>query len=491
MKTALLIALACVAVSRAQVTYKVQLTHSEGGATVELPAEKYVAAVLAGETTTFRSEEARKAMAVAARTYAARMRGRHSSEGFDFCATTHCQRADLRGITPDLLRAAEATAGELLWFEGKPAFTVYSRNCGGQTANVADLWPDMQAPYLLSQSDPFCVRHGIASWSWTASTEEIAAALRASQLNVPNKLERIVIAERTPSQRARSLELIGPDRGLALSAGSLRLAVGRNLGWNKLRSDRYEIETSGNRICFRGTGEGHGIGLCQDGADEMGLQGRSYREILAFYYPGTILSRTAAGLQWAQLAGEHVKLLSTDPNHDRAVLAAAEALLREMPPQFPMPRVTIRVYPGLDTFRNATGEPGWVAARTSGSTIDLQPLDILQSRGALRSTLRHELLHVAIESNAAPALPLWFREGLVECLAGDRITAPAAAHVSEGDVSERQDKARTQAAYVQARARVAALVNRYGQAAVLGWVKRGLPAEVTNSTASSANTNSR
>lgn len=491
MKPALLLAVSFVALCPAQVTYKVQLTRSEGGAIVELPAEKYIAAVLAGESGTFRSEEARKAMAVAARTYAARMRGRHAAEGFDFCATTHCQRAELRGITPELLRAAQATAGELLWFEGKPAFTVYSRDCGGETAGVTDLWPDMQAPYLVIHSDPYCLRNGDASWSWVASPDEIASALRASQLSVPNKLDRIMITERTPSQRARTLELIGPDRSLALSAGSLRLAVGRTLGWNKLRSDRYEIDSRAGQICFRGTGEGHGIGLCQHGADEMGLEGRTYREILAFYYPGAVLSRTAADLHWAQLTSEHVKLLSMDPNRDRSVLPIAEALLRDVPAQFPTRSVTVRIYPDLDTFRNATGEPGWVAAHTSGSTIDLQPLAMLQSRGILRSTLRHEILHVAIEANAAAALPVWFREGLVEYLAGDRTAAPTPAQVSDGDIQQRQDKARAQAAYAQARDHVTTLVHRYGEGAVLSWVKRGLPAEVTNSTASSANTNSK
>jgi stage II sporulation protein D len=465
---------------------------SEGGAIVELPAEKYVAAVLAGETSTFRSEEGRKAMAVDARTYAAYTRGRHAAEGFDFCATTHCQRADLRGITPDALRAADATAGELLWFKGKPALSVYSRDCGGETANVTDLWPDIHAPYLLTQSDPYCIRHGATAWSWTASTDEIGSILRAAGLNVPDHLERIVITEHARSYRARTLELIARERSVALSAGSLRLAVGRSLGWNKLRSDRYEIESYGNRVCFRGTGQGHGIGLCQDGADEMGVERHSYREILAFYYPGAVLSRTAGeSLHWSQLSGEHVKLLSTDSNHDRAVLPLARALLREMPAPFPVPRVTIRVYPDLDAFRNATGEPGWVAARTSGSNIDLQPLAILQARGVLRSTLRHELLHVAIESNATPGLPLWFREGLVEYLADDRTSAPAAAQVSDADLAQREDQARARAAYAQARQRVAILVGRYGQGAVLGWVKRGLPAEVMNSSASSANTNSR
>ena len=111
------------------VVVAVKLTAPDGGKVVEMPLEKYVAGVLAGESSVFRSEEALKAMAVAARTYAVRLRGRHAKDGFDFCATTHCQRVNLKAITPRFDAIADATAGELLWFEGKPAFACYTRDC--------------------------------------------------------------------------------------------------------------------------------------------------------------------------------------------------------------------------------------------------------------------------------------------------------------------------------------------------------------------------
>jgi hypothetical protein len=100
-----------------------------------LPAERYVAGVIAGESSVFRNEEALKAMAVAARTYVARMRGRHTKEGFDFCATTHCQRLDLDAIDDRATEAAAATQGELLWFGGKPAFP-YTRTIAAAAARM-------------------------------------------------------------------------------------------------------------------------------------------------------------------------------------------------------------------------------------------------------------------------------------------------------------------------------------------------------------------
>jgi len=75
-----------------------------------------------------------------------------------------------------------------------------------------------------------------------------------------------------------------------VDAETFRLAIGRTLGWNKVRSDLYEVRRSGDRILFEGYGAGHGIGLCQDGAAAMGEQGYTYREILAYYYPNTRIS---------------------------------------------------------------------------------------------------------------------------------------------------------------------------------------------------------
>src|SRR5437762_727850 len=100
-------------------------------ATVTVPLEEYVAAVLAGESAGFHSEQALAAMAVAARTYGVHFQGRHRAEGFDFCDTTHCQDVRFGAVSMRLRQAAEATDGELLWFAGSTAATFYGKDCGG------------------------------------------------------------------------------------------------------------------------------------------------------------------------------------------------------------------------------------------------------------------------------------------------------------------------------------------------------------------------
>src|ERR1035438_9909272 len=139
--------------------------------------EQYVAAVLAGECSTFRSDAGIKAMAVAARSYALNLRGRHAAQGYDFCATTHCQRVEPEAVTPRLASLAAQTAGELLWFEGKPAFACYSRSCGGTTEDARVAWPELRAPFLRVHADPYCARQSAGDWRWSAPSADIVAAL--------------------------------------------------------------------------------------------------------------------------------------------------------------------------------------------------------------------------------------------------------------------------------------------------------------------------
>ena len=415
--------------------------------TVELPRERYVAGVLAGESSVFRSDEALKAMAVAARTYAVRERGRH--EGFDFCATTHCQRVDLDAITPRLEAIAAATEGELLWKDGRPAPALYSLDCGRDPESL--------------------------TWTWTAEQRRTVEALAKSQLRAPADLRAIEIVERTADGRAKTLALVGSST-VRIAAESFRLAVGRELGWNTVRSDLYEVRG----LAFQGRGAGHGEGLCQRGADRMGVAGRGYREILASFYPGAAVGVTARGIGWQRQCGTAVCLEAVDER--RNVLAAAERIAARLP--WPVSGVTVRVYPDVETFRNATGEPGWVAAHTAGRRISLQP-----PRGPVEPTLRHELLHVSIESRARAELPLWFREGLALYLdGGARGSGPPPA---DSELRRTDNAAAARRAYEQAGAAVAGLVARYGREAVLDWVTRGMPADIRWPSRSPATTNNK
>jgi hypothetical protein len=113
-----------------------------------------------------------------------------------------------------------------------------------------------------------------------------------------------------------------------------------------------------------------------------------------------------------------------------------------------------------------------VAARTSGRLQVNSPAR--GARGALDSTIHHELLHVFVEAQAAPGIPVWFREGLVGYL--EHPARTGAADAEDSDLRQREDAARARRAYAAAAQKVSALVQRHGAPAVLAWLKSGLPA---------------
>ena len=382
---------------------------------VTLPLEDYVAGVMSGEGATMKSPEALKSLSVAIRTYAVKFRGRHKDDGYDFCSTTHCQNYRKAGAS----EAADATAGEMLWSKGELVDAYYSKDCGGT-------------------NDRYCPRQ---PWISRFTVEELTRALRVENLKVPQHW-RIVVSERV-GERAKLLDL---GDNVVISAESFRLAIGRNLGWNRLKSDLYNVDG----LTFGGRGTGHGQGLCQLGADRMS---GSYREILSAFYPGSKVGLTAQGVDWHRMGGERVDVWAAAERPDLVTLA--DVLVKETEASTGL-RMSVRpqveVFPSLTVFRNATGEPGWVAASTKGSTIRMQPA------AADRLTLRHEMYHVLLESNRRAALPRWFEEGLALHLAG----GPASSDPG----------------YAADRTLVDSCVKRYGKTAVLGWLTTGLPAEV-------------
>jgi stage II sporulation protein D len=446
--------------------------------TLTMPLDEYVTAVLQGESASFKSDEALKAMAVAARTYAVRFGSRHRLEGFDFCDTTHCQDLRLGNESPRARAAAAATEGELLWFEGRPAATYYHRSCGGEIEDAKALEPDLHVRYLKRHHDDYCVRIP-DEWQSEISKTDLARALGRPVASV-----RVVAR----GDSGRVQRLLISDR--AITATDFRLAVGRILGWDKLRSDLYEEEDLGDRILFRGRGQGHGVGLCQRGAESMGEQGHSYREILAYYYPGTELGINAQGLSWEKQPGDSLDLISTDRNDAPVLLPAAEHALHFAIERTGLQigtRPQLKVYPTVAVYRDATGEPGWVAASTFGSTVRLQPVSTLQRTQSLGSTLRHEFLHMLIEGNAKSGTPLWFREGLAVYLAGDssgRDKATMSGEAIDRVISSRQTQAEVRLAYRQAAALVRDLDSRYTRPKLIDWLRNGLPDDVRRSAAS-------
>jgi stage II sporulation protein D len=402
------------------------------GDVVRLTLEEYVGGVLAGEGNSL-PLEAQKAVAVAARSWAVANMGRHRREGFDFCESTHCQDFYGRGLSERVRGVVSSVEGELLWFQGSVANAFYSLDCGGQSESYPG------APYLVSQADSYCVSRGRRRWQ---------ARLRG--------VREAAIVERTASGRVKLLRVDG-----------------RLVGWEAIEGALSSL-FSLNGLVLEGYGAGHGIGLCQAGASARAEAGHGYRQILEFYYSGTRVGLTPQGLSWTRMSSERWELWTVNPGIDGAVLQAAEQGLKRAEDlagwKLSGP-ARLRVYPSVAAFRDATGEPGTVAASTLGRTVRLQP-----AWARIPGVLTHESLHLLVNQRARAGTPAWFMEGLVLCLAREGVTGADPALRAE---------------YQRLNKRVDDLITSYGLGAVTGWLERGLPAGISDKSVTQAATKSR
>jgi stage II sporulation protein D len=177
----------------------------------------------------------------------------------------------------------------------------------------------------------------------------------------------------------------------------------------------------------------------------MGLAGRSYEEILAFYFPNATLSLAARGIPWRKTTSERLDVWSVDASDARRVMGLARSALAGVEGRVGRRagRIVLWVYPDIDTWRDASGASGRIAAFTRGGRIDLQPVAVLDRRAALELTVRHEIAHAVIESVARQGTPALLREGL-------------AIHLSGGAIGDGEEAAFHRRAQQEIRARIAA-----------------------------------
>jgi stage II sporulation protein D len=441
--------------------------------------ETYVRGVLAGEAATLKSPPALAAMAVLARTWAVRSRGRHGALGFDFCSLTHCQFFRLPSESENVnsraaTEAVSKTAGLVLKYHGQLVDPYYTAHCGGVTEAAGDVWPDRAAPYLPSVRDPYCVRSRQTSWEQTLSLEALAAILR-QRLGVAldGPLRDLVVEQKNASGRARWLTVVGASTR-RIDANEFRYAVNRQLGWNTLKSNLYTVQRRGDQLVFTGRGLGHGVGLCQAGAEQMGQMGIGYEKILAHYFPGATVERLEASGTARILSSEHFELIF--PASQEAWVAETLQALEKSRQQLGsraevLPaRIRVRTWETTGEFIRASGQPGWVAASNDGHSIQLQPLRLLKRKGILDSTLGHELTHLVVRRLRAPQVPRWFEEGLVLYLIGEQPGPVAGATLLGRDLEQAiirpHSEAEMKAAYARALERVRELARRRGEAAL-------------------------
>lgn len=268
----------------------------------EVKLDDYIGGVISEEMSPSWPMEALKAQAVAARTFAVYSLGLHDEDGYDVCATTHCQvYGGIASESPEGLRAVSATRGEIMTYQGKPIYAAFHASSGGMTAGSEEAG-GISLPYLKAVRDPQDNATPNRNWQVSTTAKELSAKLADAGFRV-GTLKRIELStlkigegasDRYPSGRVKGIRFVGTLKTVVVPGPKLRWIVGLpstlvdiRYGTEKktVPNEKGKIEISGPNtvIVFQGTGRGHGIGLSQWGAKAMASK-KNYREILSHYY---------------------------------------------------------------------------------------------------------------------------------------------------------------------------------------------------------------
>ncbi len=257
-----------------------------------LDLEEYLYGVIPREISPSWPEQALKTQAVAARTYALYHMIKRKHEMYDVFSTTSSQVYGGKvSEHPSAIRAVDKTKGEVLTCKGRLVLALYHANSGGKTEQMENVWPG-GFTYLKSVEDDFSIKRPGYSWNKKLETMEIEKCLKKFDLDISSIVD-IVPVERAESGRIKKLEIIQDNKSFFLSGNSFRLMVGPA----KIKSSNFEVKKEKEKFCFLGTGYGHGVGMSQWGVNSMAKKGYDYRQILKFYYPEAVISKTGSSDQ--------------------------------------------------------------------------------------------------------------------------------------------------------------------------------------------------
>ena len=262
------------------------------GRVAELTMDEYLWGVVAAEMPAAFEPEALKAQACAARTYTvARQEGSSSKHPeADICTDSACCQAYVERAAAEarwglsvgeyaakVEEAVSATDGLGILYEGKPIQALFFSSAPGKTVDAVEVWGNA-VDYLKSVDSP--------------EGEE-----------VPNYRTQVVLSAQQVKQAVLAsypgADLTGDPAGWfgegtrneggtvsSILVGGVTLTGGQVRGLLSLRSAAFTVAWDGSDFTFSVTGYGHGVGMSQYGANAMAREGKTFEDILTWYYTG-------------------------------------------------------------------------------------------------------------------------------------------------------------------------------------------------------------
>lgn len=272
----------------------------------EVPLEAYLAGVVGSEMPTYWEPEALKTQAVVARTYCLYIKQRFGQNRHWDVSKTQAHQM-YRGMDAESAQVWEAvlgTYGRIIKtqdMDGEevtfPAY--YSSVCGGHTENSKNVFGDSYMS-LQGVPCPYCqhvAKLGQFFWPMAVFDKtEISDRLVKRYSSLERIAPIVHIEPEGPSEngeyaRLTRVRLIGQNgQSDTLRAEDFRLSI--DPSGRIIKSTMCRLEDWEDQWAFvAGRGWGHGVGLCQCGAQWLARQGRSYQEVLHYYFPKSKLEQ--------------------------------------------------------------------------------------------------------------------------------------------------------------------------------------------------------
>ncbi len=243
----------------------------------ELSLEEYIKNVVSAEVGADWDMEALKVQAVISRTYAIFQKLQNSNPNYDITSSVLHQVYKGASDNARISYAVMDTEGEVLTYNGKLIEAFYHSTSGGMTESAEEVF-GKSYPYLKPVTGS-CETSPYWIWERRIPVEEFEKALNVMGIR------DIRISSYTATKRVKTLDVVHSGGTTTVKTTDLR----KLLGWSRLPSTNFSLSHDAGTFVLDGKGYGHGVGLCQWSALEMAKSGMNYRDILAYFYPGTVI----------------------------------------------------------------------------------------------------------------------------------------------------------------------------------------------------------
>ena len=272
--------------------------------------EAYLEAVVPSEMPASYEEQALMAQAVCARTYAVCQIQENSLEkyGADVDDSVNYQVYNNFGADKRTNKAVQDTKGQILCQNGEPITAYYFSTSAGRTS-TDEIWgADRSAAYLKSVECDFDQNMPWSSWSVEIPWETLEK--RSGNLEGSGEFIGLQVIKKNISGAVTGMEIVTENKSIQLEgeyeirqflspAGCLITEKDGSIvnGSNLLPSAYFELNVkSGKVVQIQGKGYGHGVGMSQNGANEMAREGYGWQEILEYFFKDITLEEVGNNL---------------------------------------------------------------------------------------------------------------------------------------------------------------------------------------------------